>query len=128
MDLTTRVKEALNIMLRPPNLQLATLSKARAENRRLLGLDRAGQFKNPIFALLEQFASCDPKAIFEWVERYRTEPSQLSQISGEGGYSFSNDYFTSPDSEVAYQLKPVEPISKEFVRYFSLSLATRFAA
>jgi predicted O-methyltransferase YrrM len=86
------------------NLKIETRTADRAEMARLLDLDQAGHFRNLVFPVLPQIARCDPNPLLEALDKYRPQTGRFARPKAEGIYSFSNDYFTSPDAEVAYAL------------------------
>ena len=104
MSLAGKIREIVNIGLRPLNMRLASLSAERAETTRLVSLDAAGQFDRPVFPTLPQFTQCDPKPLLDAVLRSREKLRRFEASSDRDGYSFSNAYFPSPDAEVAYAL------------------------
>jgi hypothetical protein len=86
------------------NLRIETRNAERAEMERLFNLEQTGHFNRPIFPVLPQIARCDPGPLLEALEKYRDQTSRFARPKEAGTYSFSNDYFTSPDAEVAYAL------------------------
>ncbi len=104
------LKNWINKGINPFNMNLTSLTAERAEAARLLALEHSGHFTQPIFPLLPQFARCDPTPVLEAVKRFKSSTKRFSGPRTVNEYSFSNDYFTSPDAEVAYawvqQLKP----------------------
>ena len=86
------------------NLKLETRTADRAEMARLLNLEQAGHFRNQVFPVLPQIARCNPNPLLGEVDKHRRQMSQFVRPGEDGRYSFSNDYFTSPDAEVAYAL------------------------
>jgi len=104
MAVTSRVKDWINNWLALANLRIETRSAERAEIDRLLTLDHAGHFRNEVVPILPQIASCDPRPLLKALEEYRESTNRLARAKEDGGFSFSNDYFTSPDAEVAYAL------------------------
>jgi predicted O-methyltransferase YrrM len=104
MVVTSSVKYWLNKGLALANLRIETRTAERTEMDRLLNLEQAGHFQHQVLPVLPQIARCDPKPLFEALQRYRDQTDRFAK-AGEGEmYSFSNDYFTSPDAEVAYAL------------------------
>ena len=104
------IKNWINRGLKPFNMSLISLTAERAEAARLLALEQSGHFNQPIFPLLPQFARCDPTLVLDAVARHKSSINRFCSPRANNGYSFSNDYFTSSDAEVAYalvqQLKP----------------------
>lgn len=104
MAVTSKVKHWLNKWLALANLRIETRTAERAEMDRLLNLEHAGHFHHEVLPVLPQIARCDPNPLLEALERFRDRTGRFAK-AGEGEmYSFSNDYFTSPDAEVAYAL------------------------
>jgi len=104
MPVSSAVKDGLNRLLKPLNLQLGTLTRERTESARLSKLAKKGQFGNSIFPVLPQYAQSRPDTILEWVRRHRAAIDEFS-ASGDGTrYSLDNRYFTSPDADVAYAI------------------------
>jgi predicted O-methyltransferase YrrM len=104
MALTTAIKRVLNRALAPANLKIDTLTSERAEQQRLLALDRSGHFERPVYPLPAGFA-LPPTALIETIrassERFDTF---VSASLNPFGYSFDNSYFSSPDAEVLYAM------------------------
>lgn len=100
----------MNGCLGPFNIRIETLMAERAEVTRLKNLERSGHFGRPVFPLLPQFASCDPTPLLDALHEFRRQTDRFSATEQETEYSYFNDYFTSPDAEVAYaivrRLKP----------------------
>jgi uncharacterized UPF0146 family protein len=104
MAITSTVKHWINNWLAVANLRIETRSAERAEADRLLSLDQAGHFRDQVVPVLPQFASCDPRLLLDAVRQYRDTTSRFAKAREDGKFSFSNDYFSSPDAEVAYAL------------------------
>ncbi|MEO8198256.1 MAG: class I SAM-dependent methyltransferase [Thermoanaerobaculia bacterium] len=99
-----RVRKQLNRVLRPLGVRIESLAAEKAESSRLAELVRVGQFDRPILPLLDSFEHLDPATTFAAVRRYADETSRFAATDGRTGYAFENDYFTSPDAEVAYAM------------------------
>lgn len=105
MSLTTHCRNAVNSLLAPTNIQIATLTAERTELRRLAGLELAGHFEKPVFPLLECFKNSDPVAIFNEMAKHGERFAQFATAPAGGErYSFDNDYYSSPDAEVLYAM------------------------
>jgi predicted O-methyltransferase YrrM len=104
MAITSKIKLWVNNWLALANLRIETRTAERAERCRLLNLEQAGHFRHQVFPVLPQIARCDPGPVLDALERYRDRTGRFVQTRQDGSYSFSNDYFTSPDAEVAYSL------------------------
>jgi predicted O-methyltransferase YrrM len=105
MAFTSRAKHHINNLLAFADLRIETKTAERNETERLLALDRAGHFREQAFPVLTQIVACDPHPVLEAVEKYKDQTVRFSAPSASGGgFSFSNDYFSSSDAEVAYAL------------------------
>jgi predicted O-methyltransferase YrrM len=104
MAIKSKLRNWVNKGLALADLRLETRRAERAEIDRLLNLERTGHFHRQIFPVLPQISRCNPSPLLEALERYQNRTSRFAKVSEEGAYSFSNDYFTSPDAEVAYAL------------------------
>jgi predicted O-methyltransferase YrrM len=104
MDLLGHIKIRTNRWLAPFNIRIDTLTAERAEMNRLLNLEQAGHFRHQVFPVLPQIARCDPNHLLGALGEYREQTSRFARPREDGMYSFSNDYFTSPDAEVAYAM------------------------
>lgn len=104
MAITSKIKHWVNNWLARANLRIETRTAERAETRRLLNLEQAGHFRNQVLPVLPQIARCDPNPLLEALDKHRAQTSRFARPRADSIYSFSNDYFTSPDAEVAYAL------------------------
>jgi predicted O-methyltransferase YrrM len=104
MSFRSNVKYKMNEWLSHLNLKIETRTADRAERARLLNLEQAGHFRNQVFPVLPQIARCDPSPLLGALDKHRLQTSRFARPKADGIYSFSNDYFTSPDAEVAYAL------------------------
>jgi predicted O-methyltransferase YrrM len=104
MAIKSRFRNWLNKWLALANLRIETRIAERTEMDRLLKLEQTGQFRRQVFPVLPQIARCDPNPLLEALDKYHEQTSRFARPRQDGMYSFSNDYFTSPDAEVAYAL------------------------
>ena len=104
MSFKSNVKYRMNEWLSRLNLKIETRTADRAETSRLLNLEQAGHFANQVLPVLPQIARCDPNPLLKALDEHRRQTSRFARPRADGIYSFSNDYFTSPDAEVAYAL------------------------
>jgi hypothetical protein len=102
--LRSQAKTLINRGLAPLGLRLQTRTAELAEMARLRRLETAGHFARPAFPVLPQFHACDPKPLLEAVAGFREQTARFARPGRDGGYSFGNDYFTSPDAEIGYAL------------------------
>jgi hypothetical protein len=104
MVVISKLRHWLNHRFRPFNIEIATLTAERNEMARLRGLEQNGYFGSPAFPLLPQFAACNSTALLKSVKNLSGKTSALSASPTGSQYSYLNDYFTSPDAEVAYAI------------------------
>jgi hypothetical protein len=105
MAISTIIKDSLNARLRRFNLRVDSLSTQRIEAARVEDLSRRGHFDGPAFPV----PACFQNAQSDWVlrevgkhvERFR---DLCDADRNPVGYSFANNYFSSPDAEVLYSL------------------------
>jgi predicted O-methyltransferase YrrM len=103
MPLTPHVKNFLNGALAPFNARVESRTAGRIEAARLATLDRSGHFSRPMFPVLPQFLACDPAPVLAAVTSFR-EATERFSTPRDSEYCYLNDYFSSPDAEVAYAL------------------------
>jgi len=104
MAIKSKFRHWANKWLALGNLRIETRTAERAEMDRLLNLEQAGHFRHQVFPVLPQIARCDPNPLLGALEKYREQTNRFERPREDGMYSFSNDYFTSPDAEIAYAL------------------------
>jgi hypothetical protein len=104
MAVASKLRHWLNRSFRPFNIEIATLTVERNEMARLRSLDHKGYFDNPAFPLLYQFGACDPMPLLKAVRNVSGKTFRFSASQSGREYSYLNDYFTSPDAEVAYAI------------------------
>jgi predicted O-methyltransferase YrrM len=105
MAFSTASKTYLNRLLGKVNLRLDTLTVERLERHRLDSLCAADNFDKPAFPVLESFRESRAGQVLEWVSRYQDSLAGLAIPSRNAvGYSFDNEYFSSPDAEVLYAM------------------------
>lgn len=132
MTIAGSAKAWVNGFLAPWNARLISLTEERLERARLAGLAANGHFDRAVFPLLRQFECCSPDEVQAWLPRYRNELSEFEEDtqSESNRYQLANEYFTSPDAEVAYsivrELRPrrvVEVGSGNSTRLFRSAIA-----
>lgn len=103
MSATTLVKGFLNQLLRTVNLRIETLTKENLEAARLDGLVRAGYFGRPVFPITRPFEVKGDRSVVDALGRYRNRFDDFEDPLRNGvGYTFNNDFFSSPDAEILY--------------------------
>jgi len=100
-----RALDLLNRVLEPSNVRLDTLTATRAEARRLADLALRGHFDKPVYGALPPRLFTDPTPLMEAIAAdarifAKFGAPELNDV----GYSFDNDYFSSPDAEVLYTM------------------------
>lgn len=104
MAISTKLKEWANIRLAAFNIRIDSLTADRAECARLLNLDKNGQFNRAVFPILSQFSDCDPFPVLKAVAKCQETTKRFALTNGDESYSYANEYFTTPDAEVAYAM------------------------
>jgi hypothetical protein len=103
VTIRTIFKTRANQWLQFLNVRIETLTAERTEIARLTNLEKNGHFNRPIFPIPEQFQRCDPAPIFQNLVDLKTRTEKFA-AERRPAYSYANDYFTSPDADVAYAL------------------------
>jgi predicted O-methyltransferase YrrM len=85
------------------NLRLDTLTARRAELSRLAGLEERGQFDRPAYPILPHFQECDPTPFLNALPQFANVFEGFAHETARG-FTLDNDYFSSPDAEIAYTL------------------------
>ena len=105
MGINTRVKLYINQFLKVVNLRLETLTADRMEQRRLRALAQSGYFERPIFPLPPKFERIDYDHILIELQGHRRCIDDLEDpLRNDVGYTFNNEWFSSPDAEILYTL------------------------
>jgi hypothetical protein len=105
MATTTKLRNALNTLLSPANVRLETMTAERRELARLESLRTAGHFDRPVFPVLPGFEESSAQIVFGNLAQHQARFETFRDAArNDVGYSFANDYFSSPDTEVLYAL------------------------
>lgn len=103
MHLSTRVKNALNRVLRRSNVRLDTWTAHDREQARLTALLERGALDAPVFEVMGGMNRFDPAPL---AGAYRDFEADLMNLLTPGqnavGYAPSNDYFAACDAAVLY--------------------------
>jgi hypothetical protein len=113
MAIATTIKLSINRCIRGLNLQIQTLTVEKLEKERLAKLEKLDYFAQPVFPLPMTFESMTFWPLLEDLHKYR---ARFDAFKNPGqnrvGYTFENEYFSSPDAEVTYamirRLKPTK--------------------
>lgn len=105
MAATTLVKVCVNRLLGIFNLRIETLTAENLEEARLAALAQSEHFERPVFPIPRLFESMNEAVVLGAITRYRERFRDFADPSrNDVGYTFHNDYFTSPDTEVLYTI------------------------
>lgn len=105
MTISTQIKEAANLALRPLNLRLETYTANRLEDSRVQDAHRAGQFASRAYKVPECVRAFDPNILIQYFEAYRDDLAAfLNGTNNHTQYSPDNSFFSHPDAEVLYLL------------------------
>ena len=93
----------LNKFIRKINLRLETLTVENLESTRFADLERRAYFSRPVFPQLSGFRSMGEMPLLEELTAYgHVFDTFVAASSNSVGYTFNNDWFSSPDAEVLY--------------------------
>lgn len=99
MALSTRIRESINRGLGLFGLQLTTLTAENREKARLRRLAQSGYFDHPRFPVPAAMQHANYKQVFDCLRS--TSRPIADCLENAHDYSVANDYFTTPDAEVA---------------------------
>ena len=100
---STQLKDLINLFLNRVNLKLDTLTYERIENNRLNKLEQRGNFTKEVFAVPSSFLASKHEVILKALSSHSSRfQSFQDQSDNDVGYSYDNNYFSSPDAEVLY--------------------------
>lgn len=103
MLFSTSIKSSINKFLRPLNLQLETLTVEKLEMARFKTLEKLDHFEKSVFLVPKCFNSTYFESILNKLKLYKPQLNNLENTDiNQVGYSYSNNFFTSPDTEVLY--------------------------
>jgi hypothetical protein len=105
MALSTSARRSLNSVLALLNLRLDTLTAERREQGRLQALVERGHFARPIFPVPDGFRVAPIHDVLADVAAHAPRFKNFTDpMRNDVGYTFDNEYFSSPDAEVLYAL------------------------
>jgi len=104
MALSTKIKNWLNFSIfNRFNLYIETLTYEKRESQRIELLDKKDYFDTPVFPVPECFASANTEIIFEALSNSKSKLAKFQSTSlNDVGYTYKNDFYSSPDAEVLY--------------------------
>ncbi len=103
--LRTRARHRINGWVERLNLRVETLTAQRTEEARLRRLAGRGQFEDAVFPVPAPFRSCDPRPVWDALERFGPQLERLrSARDNPAGFQLDNLFFGSPDAEAAYAM------------------------
>lgn len=105
MSIKGLVKTSANSVLRHVNVQVDSLTLERAEERRLREIAASGYFERRPFPIPSGFQEMNVHSILDDILLHEERFCAFDSVPVESPrFSFSNDYFTSPDAEVLYSI------------------------
>lgn len=105
MKLTRRCLGLLNRGLATVNLRLETLTAAKHEASRLAEVDARNGFERPAYPVPAAFLASNWRELITELPRYRERfDTFVRAADNDVGYTFTNEYFRSPDAEVLYAI------------------------
>jgi hypothetical protein len=111
MAITTSIKATLNSLLVQGNLKLDTLTAEKIEADRIRRQIAIGQFREPVFPLLDGMQSFDGRRLAETYAICRGEVDRLMEGAEPARFDPNNGFFSSPDAEILYlMVRLLEPV------------------
>lgn len=105
MNLTTRVKNLLNVVAKPFNLRVETNTLPRREAARLERLRHSGYFDRQAFPTPPCLLNSDWQALIPVLAQYRAEIARLNTPGqNDVAYDADNGFYFPPDSDVLYAM------------------------
>jgi hypothetical protein len=103
--ISTYLKQQINGVLSTAGLKVDTLTADRLESERIDDLRSQGYFEKPNFPLPVCLRESHWKAVVDALPKYRAELERLLRPESNAvGFSDSNTFFHSPDSDVLYTM------------------------
>ena len=105
MTIKRLATNSINRVLRHVNARVESLTFDRFEDARLRRVAATGHFEQGVFPIPSGFQSMKYRDVLEQVAKHAERFRDFDLVSADqAGFSFSNEYFTSPDAEVLYAL------------------------
>lgn len=105
MNLTTRLKNLLNVAVKPFNLRVETNTLPRREAARLEQLAQSGYFAKQAFPTPRCLLDSDWRAFVPVLAQYRGEIARLNTLGqNDVGYDADNGFYFPPDADVLYAM------------------------
>jgi hypothetical protein len=98
-----RALNQVNRLLAMGNLKLETLTADRQEQARIIRAEHRGAFDEPIYVVPDAFKANKYREILDMLPAHHARLASFrNSTANDVGYTFENEYFTSPDAEVLY--------------------------
>lgn len=104
MAVQTRIREFINVLIRPLNMELGTLTRERQESARVQELLAAGRFDEPVYTLSPGMEAFDPAPLAAAYSAYAEDLKKLQSGPNDVGFDNTNTFYRTPDMEVLYLL------------------------
>jgi len=105
MTYSTILKDRANSILSRFNLKIETLTACKNEKTRLSNLLKSGYFEQPVVETTKSFSNTINGEIVKEVSKYKARFDSFARSKdNDVGYTFNNDYFSSPDAEILYSI------------------------
>jgi|GEM_PF-1794326 len=104
MAFTTKIKQYLNSILNPLNMQIDSCTAERLEAQRIGYLQQKEYFEKKLFDI-PMLGNYDPNLLLHAIQSYNHAFNHfLGESLDDVSYSFQNIYYTHPDAEVLYTM------------------------
>lgn len=105
MAVTTNIKNSLNTFLKKINIRIDTYTALNFESNRIERLKSNNIFNKALYEVPNQLSKYDSSILLNSLRKYNDRYETFKDNSrNDVNYSFTNDYYTSPDTEILYAM------------------------
>lgn len=105
MSITTNIKNLLNKLLKIFNIKLDTYTASTFEENRIEHLKSKEFFDKEIYDITSLLANYNPLPLLHLLKDYEERFNKFNDPKrNDVNYSYANDYYTSPDTEILYSM------------------------
>lgn len=105
MGITTNIKYLLNKPLKKFNIKIDTYTAQTFEENRIEQLNSKGFFDKEIYDINSLLDNYDPLPLLDSLKDYKERFNNFNKPEKNNvNYSYANDYYTSPDTEILYAI------------------------
>lgn len=105
MAITTNIKDSLNKLLKIFNIKIDTFTEQYFEEDRIEYLCSKGFFERELYNINDLLINYDPLSLLNLLKNYEERFNNFNDPKrNDVNYSYANDYYTSPDTEILYSI------------------------